>query len=230
VFDHVQIELERRKPGKDRHSGVHEFSGQIRCGQCGGLYGSKIWHSNSKYRKVVWQCNHKFSGDEKCSTPHLTDDEIKAAFVSAANKALDGRTEATETFRLIKETVLDTSALEQERDELISEINVVAGLIKDGIYQNARVAQDQDEYSRSYDDLTARYDRAKARLDEVTEAIADKASRYKSIENYLKLLTQRDGVLTEFDPLYWHGMVDHVTVYSREDIRFTFKDGTEIKA
>lgn len=126
--------------------------------------------------------------------------------------------------------MLNTSELEQERDELVGEITVVAGLIKDGIHQNARVAQDQAEYSRAYEELTARYDRAKARLDEVTEAITDKASRCKSIEYYLDLLTKRDGILTDFDPVYWHGMIDHVTVYSREDIRFTFKDGTEIKA
>lgn len=230
VFDQVQLELEQRKPGKNRHSGVHTFSGQIRCGQCGGLYGSKIWHSNSKYRKTVWQCNHKFSGSEKCSTPHLTDDDIKAAFISAANKALDGKAEAAETFRLIKETVLDTSDLEQERDELIGEISVVAELIQDGIYQNARIAQDQTEYRRTYDELTARYDRAKARLDEVTAIITDKASRCKSIALYLDLLGKQTGVLTEFDPFLWHGFVDHVTVYSREDIRFAFKDGTEIKA
>ena len=27
--------------------------------------------SNDKYRRVVWQCNHKFDGGEKCTTPHL---------------------------------------------------------------------------------------------------------------------------------------------------------------
>ena len=48
VFEQVQRELERRKQGKGRHSGVHLFSGKIKCGQCGEWYGSKVWHSNSK--------------------------------------------------------------------------------------------------------------------------------------------------------------------------------------
>ena len=34
-------------------------------------YGSKVWHSTSKYRRVIWQCNSKFKNDEKCNTPHL---------------------------------------------------------------------------------------------------------------------------------------------------------------
>ena len=42
-----------------------------------------------------------------------------------------------ETFRLIRDTAFDTSELEKERDGLTEELNVVAGLIQDGIYQNA---------------------------------------------------------------------------------------------
>jgi len=32
VFEMVQRELERRQPGHNRHSGVHIFSGKIKCG------------------------------------------------------------------------------------------------------------------------------------------------------------------------------------------------------
>lgn len=63
VFELVQQELESRKQSRGRHSGVHLFSGKIRCGQCGEWYGSKAWHSNSKYRRVIWQCNYKFDGE-----------------------------------------------------------------------------------------------------------------------------------------------------------------------
>lgn len=77
IFDMVQREVARRGTGRNRHSGVHMFSGKIKCGECGNWYGSKVWHSNSKYRRMVWQCNHKFSGDQKCLTPHLDDETIK---------------------------------------------------------------------------------------------------------------------------------------------------------
>ena len=88
TFEMVQREMEKRGKGRKYHSGVHTFSSKIRCGECGSWYGSKVWHSNSKYRKVIWQCNHKFDGDKHCSTPHLTDDIIQQAFLSAANKLL----------------------------------------------------------------------------------------------------------------------------------------------
>lgn len=73
TFEMVQREMEKRGKGRKYHSGVHTFSSKIRCGECGSWYGSKVWHSNSKYRKVIWQCNHKFDGDKHCSTPHLTE-------------------------------------------------------------------------------------------------------------------------------------------------------------
>lgn len=41
VYDMVQREMESRCKNK-RHSGVHMFSGKIRCGNCGSWYGSKV--------------------------------------------------------------------------------------------------------------------------------------------------------------------------------------------
>ena len=51
----MQREIERRNGA---HSGVRIFSGKIRCAECGSWFGSKVWHSNDKYRRVIWQCNH----------------------------------------------------------------------------------------------------------------------------------------------------------------------------
>lgn len=67
----------------------HAFSIKIKCGECGCWYGSKVWYSNSKYRKVIWHRNHKYDGDKTCRTPHLTDEEIQAAFLKAVNKLPD---------------------------------------------------------------------------------------------------------------------------------------------
>ena len=55
-----------RQMGTNRQSSVGIFSSKIKCGDCGSWYGSKVWHSNDKYRRVIWQCNHKFDGGEKC--------------------------------------------------------------------------------------------------------------------------------------------------------------------
>lgn len=229
VFELVQQELERRKSSRGRHSGVHLFSGKIRCGQCGEWYGSKVWHSNSKYRRIIWQCNHKYDGEEKCSTPHLTEDEIKAMFVSAANKLICKKAAIVSPLRASLDVAFDTSALETEVAELQGEIMVVSDLIEKCIYENAHVALDQMEYQKRYDSLTARFDTAKARLEEIEAALADKKSRRAAIEAFLDTLTKAD-LMERFDPALWCGLVDHVTVYSKDDVFFTFKNGQEIRA
>jgi len=229
VFDMVQRELEARQPGRNRHSGVHIFSGKIKCGECGSWYGSKVWHSNSKYRRMVWQCNKKFKGNHRCQTPHLDEETIKKLFVAAMNKLLEDKEEIIDNFEFIKSTLYDTSALETQQEELQNEMEIVAEMIQQIIYENAHVALDQTEYQRKYEGLTQRFDDAKANLNSVSGQIKEKTTKRKNIETFLSELKKHGGVLIEFDIMLWHSMVDHVTVSNQEEVRFTFKDGTEIQ-
>ena len=45
------------------------------------------------------------------------------------------------------------------------------------IAENARIAQDQGEYQKRYNGLVERYEKAKTRFDEVTEAIAERSAK-----------------------------------------------------
>lgn len=86
-----------------------------------------------------------------------------------------------------------------------------------------------NNYQKRYDGLVARFDKAKARHTEVTDLITERTARKHQIETYLQELRSRK-LLTEFRDSDWLAMVDFITVHSKEDIRVTFKDGTEIKA
>ncbi|GHU74336.1 serine recombinase [Clostridia bacterium] len=230
VFEMVQLELLRRQSGENRHSGVSIFSSKLKCGCCGGWYGSKVWHSTSKYRRVIWQCNHKFKNDEKCETPHLTEESIKSAFISAANKLLSDKTEIIANFRDLQAALFNTAALETEMKGLQGELAVVAELIQKCIEENARVALDQDEYQQRYEGLVARYDTAKVRLDEVSEQVSNKKARGKAITAFTAELAKQNGLITEFDERLWCSLVDFATVHGEDDIRFTFRNSVEIKA
>lgn len=82
TFEMVQNEIARRKQDGGRYSGVSIFAGKIKCGECGGWFGAKVWHSSDKYRRVIYRCSHKYGG-KKCQTPHVTEREVKTAFVTA---------------------------------------------------------------------------------------------------------------------------------------------------
>ncbi|MCD8312750.1 MAG: zinc ribbon domain-containing protein, partial [Bacteroidales bacterium] len=228
TFDMVQTLIAARTSGKNRVSSTSIFSSKIKCGCCGGWYGSKVWHSNDKYRKVIWQCNHKFE-DEKCTSPNLTEDEIKDIFLRTANRIISEKSEIIDTYRQAILPHLSTNDLEREKAELETDINVTAGLIEDAIRENAHIALDQAEYQTRYDSLVARFDKAKARLAEIDSDITQRQARRQRIDLYLQQLEQRE-LLTEFHEEDWLSMVDHMTVTAPDDVLVTFKDGTEIKA
>ena len=46
VFELVQMEIESRRQFGSRYSGRGVFASRIICADCGGFYGSKVWHSN----------------------------------------------------------------------------------------------------------------------------------------------------------------------------------------
>lgn len=113
TFDLVQLEMKKRKEAKGYKTGGNCFSGKIVCGECGSFYGSKVWHSNSKYRRTVWQCNHKFKNEKKCKTPHIYEDQIKEAFIKAFNSLIEDKEEIIMGYEVILEELLDTSKLEE---------------------------------------------------------------------------------------------------------------------
>ena len=114
------------------------------------------------------------------------------------------------------------------KKELRQEMEVVSGMIRDAINENARVAIDQTDFQSRYDSLVKRFDDTKAKHDAVCADMDDKRIRRATVEQFLADLAKRDTLLTEFEPEAWHSLVDFVTVYSLEDIRITFKNGKEM--
>ena len=227
TFDYVQAEMARRTKGEHRYSGVSMFSSKIKCGECGCWFGSKVWHSTDKYRRVIYQCNRKYKGDKPCGTPHITEDEIKKVFVRAVNLLLSEKDELAANVQTIIATLCSTTELEARQTVLREELDVVVELTERCIGENARVALDQDEYTERYNRLVERYEKTKAEFDKVTQAIADKEARKKLMEQFLRAVEGQEPI-TEFDERLWASLVDFVTVYSEKNICVTFKDGTEI--
>lgn len=86
---------------------------------------------------MIYRCNHKYDNGKKCSTPHVTEDEIKDGFVRAVNMLHDDRDEVLKNAKLIKATVDVTDRLGQERAEVLQEMEIVAGLIEKCISENS---------------------------------------------------------------------------------------------
>ena len=228
VFDLVQVEMERRSKMPGKYSGIGLFSSKIKCGCCGAWYGSRVWHSNSKYRKVIYRCGHKYKNDEKCTTPHLTEEEIKSIFIKAVNALISNRQSVLEDAAVMRDKLCDTRHLEKERSRIESELEVIVDLIERHVKANASSALDQDEYRVRYEEYTNRYKETKAEYDEVEEKITARQSRAVVIDNFISEMGRYTEFIDEFDGAMWSSLVDYITVFPKKKIQVTFRDGTTI--
>ena len=229
TWELVQEEMERRRKMDARYSSASIFSSKIKCSECGNWYGSKVWHSQDKYRRVIFQCNRKFKNDKKCQTPHLTEDEIKEAFVKAVNAVIPEKDELIANTKVMMRTVCDTTELEVEQSRLLTEMEAVAEMVKRIVAENKAAAIDQGEYQMRRNELVARYESAKEGYGRASDEISERQRKRKVYMRFIGGLQRLDGFCKGFDEELWTALLDHATVYTKDDIRFTFKVGDEVK-
>lgn len=227
-FDQVQAEILRRK-GMQKYSGVGLFSSIIKCAECGSWYGAKVWHSNDKYRKVIYRCNHKYTDGCNCKTPHINEEELKEMFLKAANELFSEKKEILANTKVMMDMVCNTDSLDAELEDAITEINIISEQMEVAIAENSRVALDQDEYERRYKQLTERYEKAKAKYDGISEQIEQKKAKRELFKGFIRTLEKQDGLIKEFDAGIWSSLVQEVIVKAKDDIIFKFKNGFEVR-
>jgi len=226
IFDLVQKQMLLRTKEEKRTSTVSIFSGKIKCADCSGWYGSKVWHSNDKYRRVVWQCNHKFKG-QKCTTPTFSESEIKELFIKAVNLLLTQKSEIFSAYDTIQDELFSTDSLEQERSNIQTEIDALSQKIELLIRENAASAIEPEEYRNRYTPMIKQYDALLEKQNSLAEEITVRQLRREQAELFRKEL-ETAGAVSEFDESLWISMTDYITVHSKEKIMFTFKDGVQI--
>lgn len=224
VFDMVQLEIEKRSKGSVKYSAVSIFSSKVKCSQCGGWFGAKVWHSNDKYKRVIYRCNSKYDGTQ-CTTPHLTEDEIKAYFVKAVNQLLDNREEIIYNIGIVQKAVCNTASLNADKDRLYEEMVMLSELVENMIAENARTATNQEEYNLRFNAITKQYDSAKERYEQVTQRIQELDVKFEQLRAFQEKLYELENVV-QFDDALWGALVDFITVGN--DVVVTFRDGTEI--
>ena len=228
IFEEVQQELKRRKEMGKTYSGNSIFSTRIVCGDCNGYYGSKVWHSNSKYRRTIWQCNNKFKNGEQCRTPHFEEDTIRTAFVTAFNKLLSEREELIENCRIMQSVLTDTEQIDESIKDLVSEIEIIEELVKKAIIENTVKAQDQDEFTRKFEKLESRHNKALKSLESLEAEKKRKEVQAEAIGAFMFELKESDEPLSDFDERLWVTLIDKVVVKHDGTMTFIFKSGTEI--
>ena len=227
-FDLVQAEIARRQSLGRSYSGTSIFASKLICGDCGGFYGKKVWHSTDAYRREVWRCNNKFNGETKCETPTLDTDTVQRLFLKAYNRLMGTREQLIQACEVMRTIVNNCKKLDAEIETLNEEIQIVAELVNQCIKENATTKQSQMEYTRKYNRLVSRYEKAVVRLKDVTAEREKQNQRDRELGIFIASLKEKPLVIEEFDEELWICLLESATVHANGQVTFRFKDGTEI--
>ncbi|HGA1221357.1 TPA: recombinase family protein, partial [Streptococcus suis] len=220
TFDAVQQVLEN----KGRKSSTTIFSSKLVCGDCGHFFGSKVWHSTSKYRRVIYQCNEKYKGISKCSTPHVTEEEVIQWFISAVNQVLDNRIEVIDNLYVLL-SIGNLEVIDEQIKVLETEAEVVSQLVANLVSENAIIRQDQDKYLKNYNQLTSKYEGIVQDIESLELQRMQKSKRNKELQDFIGTLEKLGKVLTDFDELLWESLVESVMINEDKRAKFKFKNG-----
>ena len=214
---------------REKYSGNSIFSARLVCSDCGERFGSKVWNSTDKYRRTIWQCNGKYKGEHRCTTPHLEEQDIRDAFVAAFNSLIRRKDELIRNCRFVMDRYTDCADLDSQLSRLEDELAVVTGLIQKWVAENAKTAQDTEAFMakcREYDD---RYRELQSKVEAIEEEKRVRQGRVKRFELFLQTLKKQHGELTEFDESTWLAVIDTVLVKPNGKLVFRFANGMEVE-
>lgn len=227
VFDAVQRKLQKGSK-KKRQSGARDFSSMVVCGDCGAFYGSKVWHSNDKYKKIIYRCNAKYEGD-KCSTPAVDEERLKEIFVEAINTLTDEKKKIVESLKRMMEIKLD----EEGFATALKDAALVLQKAEDdyrAIIDKQKVAPtDFAEYETQIKKAGTDYDAAKEQYEVLLEADRKRIREAFAFENCIKALESIEGSLAEYDYNIMKQTVEKIRVYSDKTVIVEFVSGIEVK-
>ena len=231
MWEQVQIELQRRNEMGQQYSSTDIFASKLICEDCGGFYGKKKWHSNSKYSRFIYQCNNKFhKHKDKCQTPNLTEEDIKLKFIKAYNLVMEDKERIIQDSNEVIKLLTDTTKIDDEISNINDELIITAELVNKLVKENSKTSISMDDYNKKYEELSNRYEKLQAKQEELLKVKSDKQGKALKMKSFLASLSQSDDELDDWNESLWMLMVDSATVHRDSRITFKFKNGKEIRS
>jgi hypothetical protein len=102
---------------------------------------------------------------------------------------------------------------------------VLSGLVKKLVDENAAQAISQETYIDRYNSLVDRYEGLQARYDTLQKHKEQQQIQAAAISTCLDALAETDLLRISFSETLWNTVIDHVTVYDDHRLAFHFKNG-----
>lgn len=184
----------------------------------------KVWHSTDRYRRVIWQCNAKFTGEHKCQTPHLYEERLKELFIAAMSEYYTDREETISKLQFAQRSLTNTDFIDEDIRCAEQELEITSELIRVCINGNASNTMTEEEYRAKHTELCGRFEEIEANLNGMKQKREKMQHDAIALGGLLFELTELDALPITFNENLWNAAIDHVTVCADERVIFHFKD------
>ena len=114
-------------------------------------------------------------------------------------------------------------------DKDVRECEVIAGLSRRLVEENARLEMDQNDFKRKYDAYSTRFDAESARIDELKTLRTERLQKADAVSAFMFEIHERENLIEEFSEKLWLTMIETVTVFHDGSMVFKFKNGMEVR-
>ena len=146
-----------------------------------------------------------------CPSPHVREEEIKAAFERALGRMLERRSEIFSAYETMIASLTDTARQERELERTQARLDEINLEMEHMVCRNAKTAQNQDEYNREFEALSAKCGVLKEKILKLKEQLTVKAGRKRKLEAFIDKIKNTTRLIS-FDEQLFAGTVEQVIV------------------
>lgn len=166
--------------------------------------------------------------EEKCTTPHITDEQIHDWSVKAINHVLQNKDEIIDNLTVLLNQLMNQSELEFEIETLTKQLENIHQQVVDLVGQNAKVTQSQKDYHETYQKLVEQYEQCEKQQQQKISSRLLKNNRVKELKGFINELKQQEELLTTFDEQLFNTFVEKIEIHQEKSVTITLKNGEAI--
>ena len=166
--------------------------------------------------------------EEKCTTPHITDEQIHDWSVKAINHVLQNNDEIIDNLTVLLNQLMNQSELEFEIETLTKQLENIHQQVVDLVGQNAKVTQSQKDYHETYQKLVEQYEQCEKQQQQKISSRLLKNNRVKELKGFINELKQQEELLTTFDEQLFNTFVEKIEIHQDKSVTITLKNGEAI--
>ena len=243
IFEKAQEIRTRRNGGRkhkvligkrEKYSRQFAFSSMLECGFCGTSLTRRSWHSNSKYRKVIWHCHNFVKNGKRCcpDSKGIPEQVIEEAFIESYRQLTSNNKQVMSEFLRRMEAEVGDGSNQNNYDKAVKDEHQYKEKRRKLLEKYVDGEIDKEVYESTDREYKVKLSEAQAQIEYFENQLQDQKNLRRRVEEFKKALSE-NSVLEEFDRGVFESIVEKVIVGGIDDdgnkdpykLTFIYKNG-----